>query len=665
MKKQLFYGFSFLYILASLASCSKDYGYNFENGYSSGEYEDTVNVNIDTNRFKIDYSKITQARLFPGVVATTEPRLENYKVSIDLNYVEVSPSDLRISVAPGAWQSTSMFAPAGELIVIDVPQGVYGLKAQVGPHVYTGSTKIEFPRRDEKIVVSKDLFPGKNYIRNLYGGLVYIIPERPLGRVVDLLFSGTTLAPSFKLGKMTDQQWKDLVNKSSVPWFELEGNRIVFTLQTERLKRFPINSPTELMELWDKMIKEAYWDWTGMTEGNPDVKHRAPFNKWRIVHDVLFEPGVAQVSGYPVRAGANDQYFGQAVTINSVRTQNWGTYHELGHNMQQGRVWSFDGNGEVTNNLFSFKVAMINGRQHTKIAEVWPTGLEWINYVPKDAADANRKIWANMPTLSKNHNDAKLIMYAQIFEKYGYGFMTYLYTRARNARFESANDQSKIDFFYEALCEYTKVDMEPFLWIGWGIKVSDVSRNYVKFQLGLPLLNKKFWLFNPVTRSGGEDPYYDIIEVAKTGWTATASNYNPSYEPKNMIDGNLTTFWNSCWNTTCTPANSFVANGPWVINLQTGANAISASGISFTQRQVANSTNHVKNFKLEVSDDNVSWRSLGTFTVTRDLPTQYVYFNSGQTAETFKYARLTVNKSDLYVTTDFPVIAELGFYNNR
>jgi len=56
-------------------SCSKEYGYNFENGYSSGIYEDTVKLTIDTNRFKIDYTKYAEASLFPGLVGEKEPRL--------------------------------------------------------------------------------------------------------------------------------------------------------------------------------------------------------------------------------------------------------------------------------------------------------------------------------------------------------------------------------------------------------------------------------------------------------------------------------------------------------------------------------------------------------------------------------------------------------------
>lgn len=472
----------------SVVGCSKDNNVNFVDGYDLGSKEDTLNIQLDTNRNFINKSKYTQARVFPGLVGDAEVRVKDFPVTVDLNYIAVPSSDLRISVTPGAWQSTAMYAPAGELVEIVVPEGVYGLTALVGAHVNKSEDGIPVPQRDLDITIQKVLFPGKNFVRNLYGGLVYILPSAPLGRTVELKFTGAVKAPSFKLGVTDPAQWKEEIKKSTVPWFELEGNRIVFTLQTQKAKTIGVDDPKELMETWDKAIKVAYWDWTGLTEGNPNPKHRAPFNKWRIVHDVLFKSGVAQVSGYPVRARANDSYFKQATTIEEVKYLNWGTYHELGHNMQQNSIWNISTyTGEVSNNLFHFRVSKVFGKQSYKIAEIWNKGI------------AQKFIGSGVKwnTTFADHLDIRLIFYAQIFERYGYEFMTYLYTRARNARFLSANDQSKNDFFYEAVCEYTKIDMLPFF-DKWGWTISDVSRKYVEEQLGYPKLTEQVWLASPV-----------------------------------------------------------------------------------------------------------------------------------------------------------------------
>lgn len=642
-KKLLLLGIQVL--LFTAFSCTKQ-NYEFDNGYNTPEYIDTVSVDVDTNRFKIDYSKYTQARLFPGLADADEPRLEDYTVSIDLDYVHVPSSDLRISVTPGNWQSTGMYAPAGELIVIDVPGGVYGLTAQIGAHVNTDD--IDNPQRDRVIFTRQVLFPGKNYLRNLYGGLIYILPERPLARQVDLKFTGTLRAPSFKLGVTSDQEWKDMVRTSTVPWFELEGNRIVFTLETAKLKKFPIQSPTELMETWDQAIKEGYWDWTGMTEGNPDPKHRAPFNKWRIVHDVLFRPTVAQVSGYPIRARNSDNYFRQAVDLEGVKFLNWGTYHELGHNMQQGSVWSFAGNGEVTNNLFHFKVSKIFGKQSYKIAEVWPAGLHYIQ-----AAD---KTWDGMETddrFKSKHNDIKLIMYAQIFEKYGYDFMTYLYTAARNARFTSANNQQKIDFFYERLSEFVHMDMEPFL-NNWGISVSNIAKKRIAEDLDLPLLGTNVWLYNPVTNTGGDD-IISAREHDRTGWTVAATNAQSGYPAANLLDGDANSIWHSCYNN-CIVGNAIGIPSPTnfiSITFDTKEN-ISAEGIYFVQRQ-NHTNNHMQHVGIEISDDGSNWTDLGTFELSIGMDKKFLRFSSRQS---FRYFRVSFKERPY--NDNNPAMAEIG-----
>lgn len=676
MKRSLNYILVLAGFLTLACSCRKERLSPVDNGYSSGEYQDTVNVNIDTNRFKIDYSKYTQARLFPGLIDAKEPRLENFLVQIDLNYEEIRSTDLRISVAPGAWQSTGVYAPAGELIVIDVPAGVYGLTAQISPHVATSLDGIDFPAREATIYNQAVLFPGRNYMRNLYGGLVYILPARPVGRIVDLHFSGVAKAPSFKLsgpGATTNEEWKAMVANSTVPWFDLEGDRIVFTMQTEKLKKYAIEDPTELMKTWDKSIREGYWDWTGLTEGNPDIRHRAPFNKWRIVHDVLFKPGVAQVSGYPVRAGATDSYFKQATSIDGVKNANWGTFHELGHNMQMGSTWNFDGNGEVTNNLFHFKVSRVFGHQSYKIAEVWSRAVPYIAAEKTTDVGANKVNWASMDIAgnpyAKNAHDIRLMMYAQLLEKYGYGFMTYIYKRGREARFTSANNQSKIDFFYEALSEYTKTDMEPYL-NQWGLYISAVSKRYVAEEKGFPLLEKRVWNFNPVTHTGGDEMAYEPL--AKTGWVATTNSADAARPSSNLIDGNLTSIWHPCTKN-CEPGTVVrPASGPftWTITIDT-KKANTAKGFTLVQRPGTGSeqNNHSKFVTLEVSDDGTNYRQLAKYPLAYGVDAkgmeQYILFHGNGNTETFRYARFSVERADLVgnTNTENAVYAELGFFN--
>jgi hypothetical protein len=646
-KNNIFFVAGFVLVLTALFfGCVRKYAYSFENGYNNETLKDTIDYIVDSSNLLIDRSKYIEAAIFPGLISLDEPRLNNYTVDIDLNYVEVNGSDLRISVAPGNWISTGLWAPAGELVTIKVPDDVFGLTVQIGSQTdnLTGKTDL---KRDPVIFNRKQLYPGENKVRNLYGGLIYILPPRPFGRIVPIVFSNVAKSASFFLGKTTDAEWQQLLHTTTVPFFELVGKRIVFTLETSKMKANPIPSPNSLMQLWDSTIKVAYWDWTGMIEGNPDVKHRAPFNQWRIVHDVQPSAG-AQHSGFPVVAMNTLNYFTQAVTVDNVKNSNWGTYHELGHNMQQGSTWSFNGNGEVTNNLFNFKVANMYGLQHGNMLRSWNAAKGYV------ALDSNAKRWTGTATwpgsstaVTNPTDDAKMSFYTQIFEKYGYGFMTYLYTAARNARFTSIDDQSKIDFYYERLCEYTGIDMYRFM-REWGLAISATSRKKIA-DGSYPLLNKDVWNYDPYNHTGGTNSFYVLHSRSVWVLDSVTNVRSPlaTYTPYNVLDGNAATIWSSCFNG-CEagyPSNT-AGLYPFIMQFSVGPNPITAGGFFFQQRQNTQST-HPNAITVEVTNDrNGAWTTVGTFSLlygdltAATLATQYFQFPQ---AYTFQYIRFKWN----------------------
>ncbi len=481
--KKIFNGLFILVLVVTVLGCTKNYGLMFPDGTTDGNHPtDTFDLVLDTSQSKIDRSQFNAARAFPGLVGITEPRLTNYKVQIDLDYIQVKASDIRISVTPGGYISTGLYAPAGELIIVDVPTGVYGLVAQIGAHT-DNLTGLDPLQRAPIIYTRVQLFPGRNYMRNLFGGTVWIIPSIPLGRKVELTFTGVVKSPDFVLGETTDAEWKAMIAKTTVPFFELRSKRLIFTLPTNKLAKYPIESPTALMTAWDEEILHSYWEWYGLSETTTDVRNRNPTLPWRDVHDI--QPSVgAQHSGYPVVAMANDNYFKQAISIDQVVGANWGTYHELGHNMQMNSTWSWSELGEVSNNLFSLKITNRHGYKHSNITRAMPAAIAFASI----ANTAKTKLFASAS------GDARMGMFIQIFEKYGYDFMTYLCTQARMARFGANNEQDKKDFFYERLSEWTKKDMEPFM-NAWGLYVSSVSKNKIAAQF--PLLTDQVWLYDP------------------------------------------------------------------------------------------------------------------------------------------------------------------------
>lgn len=661
--------FFFIIVIVVALSCTKKYGYDFENGTGTSSYEDSTGLEIDTAMDRIDGSKFTAAQIYPGMVNPGQRRISDTTINVNLDYQTATSSDLRVSVTPTSWISTGLWAPAGELVRIIVPEGIYGLTVQVGSHTdnLTGKDVLQ---RDPIIYIRKTLYPGVNYVRNLYGGLIYIIPQRPLGKVVPMKFAGVCAGANFILGEMSDEQWRQMINNTSVPFFELIGKRIAFTLPKSNLSLSPIPSPTALMEKWDSLIKAVYYDWYGLTDRNADPRHRTPFLPWRIVFDIQPSLG-AMHSGSPVVAGQTSRYFFQAVTIAQLEKANWGVFHEIGHNMQMGSTWSFNSNGEVTNNLFSLKKSSIYGYTPGELEDGWyGTGGQTPGAASFVVRDTSEKDWTSTANLGAYY--PRLSFYAQIFEKYGYGFMTYLTTAARDARFTSIDDQSKIDFYYERLSEYTQTDMYRFM-REWGLLVSQTSRNAIAAK-GYPKLKTQLWLYNPITNTGGDEPIpRPKTEHNRSNWLISLPNAQSNYQGPRIIDGDPATFWHSCYNGGCTVSNdnftyrstsaSYDNSYPQFLEVNT-VTPITASGFYIQQRNnPSNNNNHVSEVTVEISSDGVNWEEVATYPLQwgnqeSAWEVQYLDFPSGED-RTFQYFRYTWPKPNNDVNSAF---AEIGTF---
>ena len=182
-----------IFLAAVSFSCVKKDGWSFKDGTPGDGGE--ASVTVDTTLKFVDVSKYAQARVFPGLVCADELRLKDYKLSMNLNYNYVE-ENLRINVPPQPQFSTGLYAAPGELVIIDVPQGDYSLSVQVG--AWTDNlTNVQNAPRDPVIVSRMQLAPGRNFVRNLYGGHIYIFAGRPISTPVNLVFTNVVKSPDF------------------------------------------------------------------------------------------------------------------------------------------------------------------------------------------------------------------------------------------------------------------------------------------------------------------------------------------------------------------------------------------------------------------------------------------------------------------------------------
>src|SRR5690606_37454864 len=147
-------------------------------------------------------------------------------------------------------------------------------------------------------------------------------------------------------GVSDQEEWLAEVEATEVPWLELRAKHTIFSVPRSLVLRYRdlLTVDASLSE-WNESYAKDYYDWMGLTDGHPDVTHAYPELPERCVLDIQPSVGYAH-SGFPWVA-QQDQYwflsFARSVLLSGGA---WGTYHEIGHNYQQTRAWSWSALGE-------------------------------------------------------------------------------------------------------------------------------------------------------------------------------------------------------------------------------------------------------------------------------------------------------------------------------
>ncbi|SMG51060.1 M60 family metallopeptidase [Sphingobacterium psychroaquaticum] len=657
-KKLLFIGVA----LSTLISCGK-YGYDFQDGYQDG---DPTGKDIEKDMSYIDKSMFDKARVYPGMVGANVRRIQDTTINLPLNFRRVSANDLKVRSAPGAIFSTGLYAPAGENVRITVPSGVVGLTAQVGAHMDDLAGK-EGPRRQQLIYTVKELMPGDNYIRNPFGGLLWIKAALSHPQAVPVKVSGAVKSPDFIHGVTNQAAWIKEVEMSDVPWLELRSKRSVFAVPRSLVLQYKNDlRVAEVLDLWEDIYEKDYYDWMGLSENNANIKNSYPDLPERAVLDIHPSAGYAHASsedGFPWVAQQDKHWFLMFSNYNYVMgtfSQNegaWGTFHEIGHNYQQSRAWSWSALGETTNNLFVFKAAeRFNNpamASHPALKGAFERALLY----------AKSSTAKNFNSLSEYDEGIRaffrLTPFLQIFNKVkgknnepGWDFMTYVYTQARNSNQSFSLDQAKIDFFYRSLCDYTATDYQRFF-TAWGIPVSSIARR--EMRLKYPPMNKALWTYDPWSKTGGDAAIGTKYDLNNTLFTytpnaQTATNEGAANTLKALNDGDYNTYWHTCYSGCPIPTLP--------VQIDVDLKGIEAfKGFYYGNRHNHSMYNkHVRAYK---SNDGKVWTLLGDYPNQLDIRGQRIEISFDQIHEA-RYFRLEFPSYG--VNANHVAVAELGLF---
>jgi hypothetical protein len=370
--------------------------------------------------------------------------------------------DVAIDAGLPGWQSTGLYAPAGEVITITVPgsspESLQGATIQIGCHT-DALWNLDTWKRVPEIVTTAALRSGVNRVASAFGGLIYI-QVRANGGVAraKLAISGAVEAPWFRLGTTTNDEWKASLRQHPAPWAELQTSKIVLTVPAADIRS--LDDPEALMKYWDSVA-----DGAADLYGRSRERERAE----RYVADVQISAGYMH-SGYPIMTHLDA---GPLLTdLKRMRSGGaWGPYHELGHNHQEGD-WTFEGTGEVTNNIFSMYAIEVIAGASVKDGDRSPEKrAERIGKYVK----GGRKFetWKSEPFLA-------LDMYMQVKEAFGWDIYKKIFAEYRNLPRASRprNDAAKRDQWMLRLSKAANRNLGPFF-DAWGVPVSDEARKEV------------------------------------------------------------------------------------------------------------------------------------------------------------------------------------------
>jgi len=389
------------------------------------------------------------AASFPGSVPEKAPRVAK---TFDLD-----------TKAPN-WHGSGLYAAPGEAVTVEIPQTAVqaGLGVRIGCHTDT-LWHLEKWERFPEISTYAALKTTKTTVCNPFGGTIYIdVPERCQLGSVEVKVSNAVDAPRFVRGKTSLEEWQKTIRNNPGPWAELEGNLVILSVPSTSVR--DLDNPEALMAYWDKVMEACYTVYAAPKRNRPE----------RYCVDRQISAGYMH-SGYPIMTFEDvAKTFCDLPKLKQKGSHLWGFYHEMGHNFQEGS-WTFEGTGEVTNNLFSVygQEAVVGltkdefGLAHPALKEPDST-----NRLRKYLADgAKFSTWQDDPFLA-------LTMYLQLRKAFGWEPMTRVFESYRKGP-QPRTEMDRHDEWMVRMSKSVGKNLGPFF-DAWGVPVTQKAKDSIK-----------------------------------------------------------------------------------------------------------------------------------------------------------------------------------------
>jgi hypothetical protein len=406
---------------------------------------------------RIAHALSLQGNTKPHPAADSFPGLPNGSVKLTSRTVRIDPRRPR-------WHSTGAYALPGTSVRIVTTSAAeqHGLRIRIGAHSDTLWHLDEWKRAPE-VSVSVPVKGTDFHVAGAFGGLIYVeVPETAKGDPIAVRFDNVIEAPHYVLGKTTDEEW--LENRHHpAPWTEMESSKIVLTVPSEFVRK--LDDPKRLMNFWDR-VADACADFAAIPR---DRKYAE-----RFVADVQISAGYMH-AGYPIMThlDAAPRMVDYQYLTDIVKGGDWGMFHEIGHNHQESD-WTFEGTGEVTNNLFTLYIIDTVVGKRPAYHVRWTDQQLLEIYRKHRATGANFEKWKADPFLA-------LAMYVQLQQAFGWEPFKRVFAEYRILKQDERpkNDAEKRDQWMVRLSRAVGKNLGPFF-DAWGIPTSNQAKASLK-----------------------------------------------------------------------------------------------------------------------------------------------------------------------------------------
>jgi len=275
---------------------------------------------------------------------------------------------------------------------------------------------------------------------------------------------GAVRAPLFVLGKTSLSDWKKTIRNYPAPFGEIAGKKMILSLPSQVLRG--LDDPDRVARFWDRVVE---------AQDELAAFHGRKYPE-RFVFDRQISAGYMH-SGYPLMGPVSAAP--RAVDVDTLMVKgNWGMFHEIGHNHQAlhyhtyANPWTFDGNIEVTVNIFaSYTYVAVLKKPENMGHQHWRTDI---------LADEIRKTYTKKPYPEKSHKE-RCLFWVHLIEEFGWDTLHEVfadYMKLPRSAWPRTN-LAKRSLLLEIYSRRAGCNLAP-LFDGWGLEVTREARRKVR-----------------------------------------------------------------------------------------------------------------------------------------------------------------------------------------